>query len=760
MGKPKTGRAAWVLAFFCCSGSTAVHSADDQPRQIEEIIVIGQKIERSLQDTAVSVSVVTSVDIARENLFSVADVLNRTANAAANSGGAGFSLRGVRDSNVTGAGLGELATIYLDGAPLPSDSTSSGPLDIWDLAQIEILRGPQSTIQGRNSLAGSIVMRTVDPSYEWQAKGRAIKNDEGNGSRVGVAFGGPILDNQLAFRVAAASSESDGFIFNTTQNNLASASEADMLRFKLLIEPEAIPELKVRLSHMIDERQFGLQDSFFTVPSSFSNRLIGNNRPSFDRSETDLTVVEIDYALTNAVIASYIGTYSEADRNRSRDLDYGAQDDAFSSLVSNTESTTHELRFAFELKSVSGMVGLFSSDLDNADASASTTLFFDVVQDFSLVNVLQSQGLDAATAGFVASFYIDPFIIEANILQPLRIKTEAIFGDLTWEVNDDWSLLAGFRFDQESQKIDGNQVVSVISSFPDPATFPAPLVPVIGLVNGFLQAQADQANNSGQALDTNVNAFLPKIGVTYHINDQQNVSFLLQRGYRSGGVGINTAQATTHEFDAEFTTNYEVSYRSTWLDYALSMNANVFYTDWKEQQVTVFFSGNGFDSETQNAGASHLYGFELETRYKHATNFDGYLSIGYTQTEFDDLEVLINGTLTNLSGNAFPNAPAWTLAVGGTWQNEFGWFANVAINYTDESFNDATGDQSAGPELPARTIVNGKVGWKNKNFGVYISGRNIFDNEYFDTNFTDTLGQNLGRFGEPRIIGLTLEASI
>jgi outer membrane receptor protein involved in Fe transport len=755
-----TGYGLAVLVAVCCLGTTAAHSAVNESRQIEEVVVTGQKIARSLQDTVASVSVVTSFDIERENLISVADVLNRTANASANAGGTGFSLRGVSDSNVTGAGLGELATVYLDGAPLAPDSINVGPLDIWDLEQIEILRGPQSTIQGRNALAGSIVMRTVDPSFQWEAKGRVIHNDDGDGSRVAMAFGGPIIDNQVAFRVAAETSESDGFVFNTTQNDFASKNAADMFRLKLLIEPDAIPELKVRLSHMVDERQFGLRDSFFDAPSSFSNRLIGNNRPTFDRSDTDFTVAEIDYEISDAIIATYIGTYSDVDRSYARDLDFGPTDESYNSFLANTETTTHELRFTFESESISALVGVYSSDLDNAESASSSTLFFDVVQDFRLVEVLQGQGLDATTAGFVASFYSEPFIIEANRRQPLRMQTEAIFADLTWELSNNWTLLAGFRFDQESQEIEVSQVVKVISPFPNPADFPAQLAPVIGLVNGFLQLQADQASDPEQNLDTDVNAFLPKIGAIYHINDWQNVGFVVQRGYRSGGVGVNTARATTHQFDAEFTTNYELAYRSTWLDNTLTVNANAFYTDWEDQQVTVFFSGNGFDFETQNAGASHLFGFELESRYVFSTHLDAYLSIGYTQTEFDDLDVLIDGTVLDLSGNEFPSAPAWTIAVGSTWQNDFGWFANVAVNHTSESFNIATQDQSAGPALPARTLVNAKVGWKNQHLGIYLAGRNIFDDEFFNTTFTDTLGQNLGRFGEPRIFGLTVEASI
>jgi outer membrane receptor protein involved in Fe transport len=131
----------------------------------DDIIVTGEKANRTLQDTPASVAVTTIATIVDQNLISAYDVLERTPNLSVNGSRTSFSIRGIDASNVSGTGDGALASVYLDGAVLPQTALASGPLDLYDIAQVEVFRGPQSTVQGRNALAGAVIIRTTDPGY-------------------------------------------------------------------------------------------------------------------------------------------------------------------------------------------------------------------------------------------------------------------------------------------------------------------------------------------------------------------------------------------------------------------------------------------------------------------------------------------------------------------------------------------------------------------------------------------------------------------
>ena len=150
-----------IYAVFGLISAIAIASQALASQSIEEVVVVGQKYERSLQDTPQSVSVQTSQSIIDENLINITDVLYKTPNAIPTGGGTGFSLRGIVNTNIAGSGFADLATVYLDNAPLSRDTIQVGAIDTWDLEQVEVLRGPQSTIQGRNSLAGALILQTA-----------------------------------------------------------------------------------------------------------------------------------------------------------------------------------------------------------------------------------------------------------------------------------------------------------------------------------------------------------------------------------------------------------------------------------------------------------------------------------------------------------------------------------------------------------------------------------------------------------------------
>ena len=130
---------------------------------------------------------------------------------------------------VSGGGSGGLATVYVDGAPIPERHLNTTPLDLWDVAQVEILRGPQSTLQGRNALAGAIVIRTQDPTFDWTGRARVLMA-EADERVFSFAGGGPIIVDQLAFRVSIEDRKSDGHTYNITRQANEAPSDSTTVR--------------------------------------------------------------------------------------------------------------------------------------------------------------------------------------------------------------------------------------------------------------------------------------------------------------------------------------------------------------------------------------------------------------------------------------------------------------------------------------------------------------------------------------------------
>jgi iron complex outermembrane recepter protein len=212
------------------------------------IVVTGERVERSLRDTASSVAVFDAEDIEdRPGLDSTNDLMGRIANVT--TSGTGNLAPAVRGVDGTGpaqgadaffAGTRPRLNVQVDGRALSYNEVVFGDVSLWDVEQVEVLRGPQSTLQGRNSIAGTVVVKTKDPTYDFEAGGRAVAG--GLDTRQTAAFvSGPIIEDQLAFRLAVDRQTSESNVhFEPYRGFDPEEFESTNLRAKLLIEPEAL----------------------------------------------------------------------------------------------------------------------------------------------------------------------------------------------------------------------------------------------------------------------------------------------------------------------------------------------------------------------------------------------------------------------------------------------------------------------------------------------------------------------------------------
>ncbi|EAT13218.1 TonB-dependent receptor [Bermanella marisrubri] len=751
-------------------------SNDQATAYFESVVVTGQKTERSLQDTVDSVKIIDAEQLEDERLTDIYDVFDRSPNVAQVTGtGNSFTIRGIDALGVSGGGNSYLASMYLDGAPLSYRALKQGT-SVWDVSQVEILRGPQSTLQGRNSLAGAILIRTEDPTYDTDAKARLIAGSHGR-KEVAVAAGGSIIDDELAFRIAAEKREFDGYIENPNRDENANYSEGHNVRAKVLFEPNAIENLKVLFTHHQNDDEVGVPWQSLNSPDRYDDPQVYFNDRTREKVKGQHNILDASYRINNNLTFNAITSHSDVDYHYDWDGDTGADLNAVLIDDRNEETLTQEFRINISYDNLTGVVGAYYSDLAVDDFSKGNRLInlaeYGINAD-ALIALGASQGvtLDENTAAFLTSQYPEYGELYYESGFETDVTTQALFADFTYSLNQNIDILAGVRYDTEEQGNQSSDVVTLETDLPDPAAVGAQVeqsqgaaagqqaAGAIQLINGYLVNFVDGANGTKPPVDDDFAAWLPKLGVTYHFTDDVSSSFVAQRAYRSGGVGVNLAEGRVFTYDPEYVNNYEFSTRTMWLDGMLSANTNIFYLDWTDQQVEIRGDKGQFDTDTVNAGESNVKGAEIELMYYDGM-FSSYFGLGHSRTEFtkfmDDED--------NLEGRSFTNAPEWTANIGATYRTLNGFILNANANYQDSSYVRVNPNLGQGttfdPKNDARTIVNTSIGYEWSKFKITLAVDNLLDEEYVLAASRDPSQRTASEvIGAPRTYSVTLQASM
>lgn len=763
-----------LLASAAAVSTTAI--ADDNT-EIEKIVVKGQKIDRSLQETPTSVAVLTADDIETNSIANISEVFAMMPNVAGDFR-EGFNIRGVDAFSVSGGGNSFLATIYVDGAPLPFRMAKSGGLSTWDINQVEVFRGPQSTLQGRNALAGAIVLRSEDPTYETNGKFKITAGTDGQ-REYAFAGGTSLIDDLLAIRVSYEDTAFDGDIENITRKESSNFEDNETLRAKVLFEPT--DDIDALFTYTRNENMYGPRWSKFYHGESAFDRTVDTNTYIWEKTETDIYNLEVTWDINDQLSFHSITTYNDSEYGYNWDGDMQPTQIVVDTKDVRVDKTfSQEFRLAYDGDNVKAVAGFYTSKVDVEDQAVGER-FYPLqsavgTSDFAAVvtGLLMQQGLDAATASqtaaIVAPMYpnIDPIILDMQYGLDQEIKSSAIYGDITWSVNDKFDILAGLRYDTEEQSNSSNNAYKVNNTLPDPSVLPAQIAPVVTGINGYLHGLAANASGIGEKSKDDFNAWLPKLGATYHISDDSSASFIFQRGYRSGGVGFNIAQGESFKYDPEYTNNFELSYRSVNLDGDLVFNANLFLLKWTDQQIEKRGTSQ-FDTETVNSGKSEVKGFETEIFYTASDNLTIKAGLGLAKSEFTQFVIEQTGQDDlNYTGQRFPDAPKWTANVAAKYVFDNDVYLNVTAKHQDASDAYLDPRRSLGaaryaaennPQNDGRTVVNATLGYDWDKYSVRLDVENLFDEDYIAYYTRDALpGEGFDNYGQ-HSVGLSRQIS-
>lgn len=392
--------------------------AFDEPFDLGNIIVEGTKADLTLKDTPGSVAVITSEtldELGIQDLDQAFGLIGNVRKFEANRGENGFVIRGLNSEGVTESfNNAPLTSVIIDGAIQSREATRRGARGLWDVEQVEIHRGPQSTLQGRGALAGAVIIKTKDPTFVWEGAARGTIGEFGR--RDGAfALSGPIVEDTLAFRISGQSRFSEGSItFNDPANDVIGEDEFQQLRAKLLYTPPTVPGLRFQLTLSNTRDKPGV--NAVNSPNFFDRLFLTGAASAVEIREAENTnaVFEASYEFDNGnrleAISAWIDSNTDistpAGSSFSRIEDRGGED------------FTQDIRYTFgdPRDTFSGVLGLFYGNF--------------TLPRTSLV-----------TSG--------PFVVQRLISDDSNENFSA-YADLRLRFSDTFSLLAGGRYTHET----------------------------------------------------------------------------------------------------------------------------------------------------------------------------------------------------------------------------------------------------------------------------------------------------------------------
>ncbi|MFG0772196.1 TonB-dependent receptor [Vibrio plantisponsor] len=395
--------------------------------QTETIVVTGERMDKSLKDTTTAVTVIGEDQLANGEKTSINDIATSAPNVVT-AGFESISIRGIDGAGVaTGGnafysgGKARVSTI-VDGVAQAWLGQGYTPSRSWDVKQVEVLRGPQSTNQGTNSIGGALVVQTNDPTYYWETKLRAGFETYENGNvknNLAIMTSGPLIQDELAFRLALDGNKGDGWMnYTQSTNELEGApdvEEAENInaRLKLLWEPSAIPGLSAKLTYNRHTYE-GEYLSFASVDYVNDPALIlGAENTRLQDSLAQSVALDIDYDFDNGISNSLHIAYLTSD------VEFDQYPSAFN-VVSDVDNLTVENRLLVQNPSsdFSSVLGLYYSKADTKTELSTGT------------------DIDGTTT------------------------TSAAYGETTYTLNPAFKLVGGVRFENEDFEHRGTDVQS------------------------------------------------------------------------------------------------------------------------------------------------------------------------------------------------------------------------------------------------------------------------------------------------------------
>ena len=741
---------------------------------LEEVVVTAQKRAQDLQDVPIAVTVVGGATVERAGIRDLHDLQRLTTSLAVapadTSSQMSFSIRGLSTSGFN-AGLESAVGVVVDGVFRGRQVEAVD--DLVDIDQIEVLRGPQSTLFGKNTTAGVVSIRSKAPTF--QSGGFAEATVGNFGARtLSAGVNIPITASTAAFRIAGTLNERDGFIENLTDGRRVNDRHRGSVRAQLLLEPTSTLSVRLIADHAGYHEHCCAAPFFYNDPSNIAviealggtlvggspySRQVRFNGGLYARESNSGISAQIDWnigwaQLTNITAFRYYDQYDETD------VDYTDRDlISYNASSSVTRSFSQELRLASRgHQRLDWLGGLYYSnqhltsggpDIYGRDLRP----FVDLLSE-GYVGVLEEiMGLPTGT------FFAPGQGLE-NEHYVQRAATTAIFGNVDLHLADRWTLSGGLRYETATKHVRSDIRIDDPFAAIDFNTFLggafAPL--------SALQFFPPVANFDKSMRESDVSG---KATIAYALRPTLNFYTSFAHGVKAGGFNLSTTAAQGgFSFKPERVDALEAGFKSRLLDGRLTANVALFDERVRDYQANVF---NGIAFILQNAGRIRLRGADREVAAQPwrplTLEFGASYLLGTIETFSNGPCPLLATTPScDLSGKRVPDAPRWTLAAAGLFSQPLGdgltGYTRIGAHVRTSRYLLLSNEPRS--LVPTTRQVDASLGLRSDSdrWDVSIWAHNLTNAEFPQGMFNSVaLSGSLSGFpADPRTYGLTLRA--
>ena len=779
-----------LLMLLVAAAGSAQDPGDPGSTVVDEITVTAQRIEEAVQDVPISIVTRSGEELEQQAIGDVQALAEAAPGVVVSgqsptSGEVAIYIRGIGSSTL---GLGTEPTVgyYVDGVYMPRPQAAVNPF--LDLERIEILRGPQGTLWGRNSTAGAVNVVTRAPQAEFHGRlftslSELNSSEAAEGRRYGLSLTGP-LSSKVWARFTGATAQIEDATYNDYLNVGTDNFDGVSLRGTLTFLPSDSLTFTIRADSTDDEAH----SNFHFKPADVSpystvgtlNRFYGYSEPGdVHRISVDTAPVspyqESGFSLNiNKVIGrgtsfTSISSWREFDSMRDADIDGSPHRFVTTSGTFESQWWSQEFQLHGANDRANWVAGAYAFSEDSRSQVNTVTdtallgvwLFANSPQTFAF------NPTNFCSLGFLAppflcgpSYYnaVAPFIglpVPGNP-QALPFETNldsslyAAYGQVDWTLSDRVTLTTGARYTTHEK--DHLQAALNFQTF---------------------MPQTQLLNDSWSALT-------PKLGLEIRPADNVMLYGAVTAGYKSGGYNSVSLQPA---FDEETVTSYEIGIKSSVADRRVRINAAAFHYDYDDLQVAVLYPDR---SVIENAASARIRGLDFELSVRPSPQFAFDLSLELLDDEFveftsldpvlqaqfveqllaagliDPSQVLLGGggalpiPPSDLSGNGLPRAPDLSATASLSYTFELGSSGSLTARGEYQYTDDVAFDSFERFVQPSYSLLHAQLRWTSAQGRLFLAayGRNLGDEEYRLSQFFVSYTGSLAVWAPPAEVGL------
>ncbi len=694
----ESAKSAVAAACALLSSSFVMAEEAGKAAALQTVTVTANKVEEKLKNVPQAVTLITGEELHEKGVRNVADLLRQIPNLSSSfvySNDVNF--RGINSSIFTNANP---VVIYVDGVPQSIRLAYDALLENVD--RVEVLRGPQGSLYGKDAIGGVINIVTKPPSNRWQGyAGAELANQSGRQLTAGVD--GPLVKDRLYLSFSGRLTRDDGWITNQQPGRDPNANGRDEQLFRLGLHYKASPDTSLRLSASRDDLRNDFIDGGRAPPDvdlgsytrdqarrtrfgELTTTKTINDAQSLSLKHRFVVGTTLDAVLTNKTVR-FDGDY---------DVDFG-DNPIFQGLISfqhgKFDTQTQELRLSGgQQGSLRWIGGIYHE-----------------AEEFR--NFRYGTQLPGALVG-------QPFNVNIDVPSLTCTDTLAGFGQVMWPVAMGWELTLGGRYQRIKKDFDSEVYSTPVGTSGVPPQF----------------------NIKASMTRT---AFLPKAAVSFDLTPRWRAYASVARGYLPGGFNYfpSSPVVADNQFEAQTSTNYETGIRSDFGPFYLS--AALFRMDIKDLHVYTPDT-TGIVIVTSNAGRGTSKGIELEGAYRPTDGLELSAALGWTRATYDSYPN------PAVDGNRIEKTPSYTARISIQYNAPNGLFARADLNGTGKRYFNPENTLSEG----SYATIDLRLGYQRTAWELYAYVRNATDTAYV----TSALAyQGLGSvvtFGEPRRLGI------